>query len=224
MKIDNIGAIAVDLDGTIVALPQENGEYTWIYDLCAQYGVPCEDAREAYDRAKGCGFGSRTMILELARMEYLRSGHQQLMFRQAFHAWVRDALIVFDDAREAIAQWMREGIPVYVVTTGDRQFQQFKLELAGISVPSGHVLTVLRDEYKTDEVEELASRHPGTIVVVDDKASVLDLIRDANIPASLETIQIVRHDGKYASQEARHDHLVVTALTDIQISTKGAAA
>jgi hypothetical protein len=223
VKIQDIGVIAVDFDGTIATLSDgDNGSYPGLLGLFYGLGLDTQELREAYEEARAEGFCLERMIQALVARGAHIGTLGNLELTRKFIAWVNRSLRVYSDAQAALSRWAKDGREVVIVTMGENDFQNQKVSTA--NVPHAAVFTTRRDEDKAFLLQRLNEAY-GRVLIVDDKAAVLDAVRDVDPTGEqLVTVRIIREDGKYANQQARHNHIVVSALTEIEIVNKGAAA
>lgn len=208
--------IAIDFDATIAYLKDlEGGRYAKLYAVLTGRGVSKDAAERAYRAAHANGFTFAGYVdAALAQ----GSSFDRTAALAECEDWLAEHLAVFPDVPEALASWQEKGYPIYILTTGNPDFQKQKIDLCHI--PYTGVLFVATDEEKPVQVRELHARHGATVMVFDDKASVLDMVRERDPSAEFaKTFLVVREESKYRTQKARFPHQRVSDLRDISFES-----
>lgn len=137
--------------------------------------------------------------------------------------WLHASFIWYDDARAAFALWQAQSIPLCVVTAGNAKYQMKKVDQLGIHCDT--VIVVPHVNEKAKVARFLISHYRGFVVIIDDKESELDAIRDSGVTErEALLVHIRRSDSLYRTQTPRYQHLEIASLLELSFDAGRAAA
>lgn len=212
--MQSTGCIVVDFDGTIAFFRDyENGEYVELNAALAEFGIPLPEVQRIYRNVRDEGFSSKRFVDALSDAGYAIDRAEA---NAVIQSWLLENLAIFSDAVEAITLWTASGIEVFVVTTGEYDWQRQKVDMLDADFSAMLVMTT--DQDKLSLIQGFQEVY-GTVIAIDDKPGVLDALRDTDADGTkFRTVRMFRMESKYRDDPAKHTHLSVTTFLDPRIS------
>lgn len=198
--------IAIDFDGTLAYF---TGGYEQLFDIFVRRGVPQEIVRRGYEKTKQEGGFSIVAMIDVMSVLV---GH--LFDREAiegeFSVWLRQSLFLYPDSLPWLTEWRRRGVPIAIVTAGNADYQTQKIST--LAVPHDHLFVVVKEDEKPTVVRKLLKRYGAPILLVEDRPSVLDLMRNGNLmEGEVVNVRLLRKESPYYHDEPTHHcHCFVT--------------
>ncbi len=202
--------IALDFDFTLTFFA---GGFDGLLDIFVRRGVRRDLVHQAWQLAEEEGF-SLAVFQQLIRRqcgEWFRTEE----IEPDFLAWLERALVVYPDVRPALARFATLGIPLAIVTRGNRAYQLSKVESIGIR---HHACHVTRDSFtKHSVIEQLLEKYGEPILFVEDRAKELDGCRRLDPQGEkIFTVLLQRGDSPYDQEASEFEHSVIHCLYELQ--------
>lgn len=203
--------IAVDFDNTLAHF---EGGIDGIFKIFHKYGVAETLTEEVYQQTKkDGGFNINKLIAGVkGRIEF---DLNEEGIRKDFSLWLDKAMKLYIDTSDFLLRVAKSGVPLSIITVGDKDFQEQKISLLGIKPHSLHVVQNVGD--KPAVLQEMLHNDMGPIIYIDDKAAELDAIRRVIGENDVMTIKINREDSKYKNQVAEYKHREISSLVEVDI-------
>ncbi len=203
--------LATDLDNTLVYLDGGHEKY---FKFLERYSVPRETACESYEATK-CeeGFSMKNLIARVEKMTGVKMDKERVI--ADFDSWLSNRLKVYPDVSDFLALVSARGIPFSIVSTGEPEFQNEKVKMAGLKPLEIRVVSRVGEKPKV--LKEMLAKSPGQVMYIDDKASELDAIRKVFSEDDVVTVRIKRADSPYKDDVGEYKHREIKSLAEIEI-------
>lgn len=205
-----VTCVAVDFDGTLAHF---KGGYDGLFAIFSRRGVDPAVVRECYEQTKQeVGFSISVMISMVA-------GRSGCCFDAAgvgaeFRDWLGLSLMPYADSVATLAAWRRQGIPVVILTAGNREYQAQKVQAT--HMPHDQLIVVSTEHEKPNAVRQLLEQYGAPILLVEDRPSVLDRMRGCSLTEKqLVTVRLLRKESPYCRENAACTHQTFETLEDV---------
>lgn len=205
-----VTCVALDFDNTIAFHRQG---YEGLYEIFTRSGVPLRTVKQAYLISRDGGFHINGMLQVIrTRFRHPLRG-QTTAIRKEFAGWLADVLIPYPESVTILKKWKRH-VPVVIVTFGHPQHQMEKIAL--LNIPHTRTYPVASDKAKPKVLKQLTKKYGTPILFIDDRPSVLDLIRKSGLtPKDVITARVVRPGNRYNKDRTRYRHLRVRSFREL---------
>tara|TARA_Y100000310_G_C20583848_1_gene764379 strand:- start:4 stop:630 length:627 start_codon:yes stop_codon:yes gene_type:complete len=195
--------IVVDFDGTLAHFAHGSQGF---FKIFTQRRVPESVVQEGYEQLKtteGFSMQGLTALLE-KKFSFKKEGTEQ-----EFEEWLQQELVLYPESIEAIQYWKGQNIPVVILTAGQESFQREKVDM--MKIPYDKLCIVPSDTEKVVEIKNLMSVYGKPIAVIDDKATILDMIR-SEFPDTNEVKTIWIRRSEPSVQKTEYEHMEISDL------------
>ncbi|MCK5332290.1 hypothetical protein KAJ41_00305 [Candidatus Parcubacteria bacterium] len=95
-----------------------------------------------------------------------------------------------------------------LLSFGTTDFQKYKIEKSGIVPYFNEVIITSRS--KADDIENISKKHNGNIVFIEDKARIIDEVKEKN--PDVVTMKIIRRQGRHVEENSRLTNYIIQDL------------
>ncbi|MBI2463250.1 MAG: HAD family hydrolase [Candidatus Spechtbacteria bacterium] len=206
-----VRCIAIDFDNTLAHM--DDPGYSGLFAIFTSRGVSLEAVREIYGKVTALVGFTICALIDAIQVAGLLKCDDTIAIEREFDYWLLGHLTCYDDSTSQVNAWLAHGIPVIIVTSGEESYQRKKIEISQIACTD--IIVVPPTRKKSHVIRELFGKYGGPIIMIDDKASELDSVREDELSESdVRTIWIKRFDGRHTNQHAQYPHKEVTTLAD----------
>ena len=203
---------AFDFDFTLSHFP--NGIQS-LLSIAYGTGIPRETVDRIYNEVVDSseGFSHITFSTALAHADPTIDAKK---LADEICAWLAaDSIAPYTESRETFDRFLTQGFATAIITAGNPEWQNKKLEMLAFPQPAERIFITSPTEGKAPAIKKLFDQGFDFIHYTDDRPGELDRIRDVYGPDRVATYWIVRDDSPYKSAGARHQHKIITSLTEV---------
>ncbi|MCH8049043.1 HAD family hydrolase [Patescibacteria group bacterium] len=124
---------------------------------------------------------------------------------------IKKDLVVYPESIEAMETLKKQGIPTIVLTAGDETAQKRKIALT--QIPYDELVIVPTAKGKVVEVSRLLKKYGKPLAVFDDRADILDLIRES-FQDSSDVVTVWVHRVNSNFPRGKYEHIEIKDLSE----------
>ncbi|MDP4007341.1 MAG: hypothetical protein Q8P55_01980 [bacterium] len=211
MQKDIMRFIALDFDGTCAHF-DAGGSRGW-FSIFVHRGIPKAHLEDIYRRIREQGFSIKNFLDEL-QTKIERELDRQEICRE-FEQWLGRSLSLYTDVIPAIQEWQKAGIPIFVLSAGEPEYQMQKIKTSGI--PYDRAMLMPQPLGKAEVFKKLLGVYGEPAIIIDDRSDILDETRRMLQDRHVITAWIQRPGSEYAHGEAKFFHIKADSLNAPQV-------
>lgn len=210
-----VTCIAVDFDGTLAYF---KGGYDELFAIFSRRGVDPVVVRECYEKTKReFGFSISAMTSVVAGQTGRR--FNALEIAAEFRDWLGLSLIPYPDSVATLARWQKQGITVVILTAGNTEYQTQKVQVTHL--PHDQLLVVSHECEKPDVVRRLLERYGPPVLLIEDRPSVLDAMREDGLDEDqVITVRLLRAESPYVREHSIYGHRSSNILDEVSLAVE----
>jgi FMN phosphatase YigB (HAD superfamily) len=217
--VKNPTCIAVDFDRSIAHFvhpaTKSANDFDGFCKIFTSRGIPREMiAKIARGVSEGQGFTINRLVARVKSVLEFSYLPDEERIEEEFYAVTNECLAAYPETIDCMWEWRRRDIPVEIVTKGEPNYQQYKIELLKILCDS--VYCVEPPARKSEALRDILKRYGAPVLFVDNCIGELDGVRDDGLSeAEVITVRIVRDDDVCGDGSSRHRHHEINSFRDI---------
>lgn len=197
--------IVIDFDGTLASFLSGREGF---FDIFIKRGVPENVVKESYETVKASkGFSIESLCNMLNTKGFSLSKDA---LESDFETWVQKDLALYPDSMMAVKNWKKQGIPIIILTAGEEVTQRQKVAVT--QIPYDELCVVPTAKEKVAEVSRLLEKYGKPLLMLDDRADILDMVKEAFGDSSgVSTVWVHRVNSDFP--RGKHEHIEIKDLS-----------
>lgn len=197
--------VVIDFDGTLASfLSGPEG----FFDIFIRQGVPEHIVKENYEEVRDRKEFSINNLYDALSAKGFSLNKDTL--ENEFAKWIQRDLVLYPESMEAMENLKKQGIPVIVLTAGEKTIQKRKVALTQIPYDELSIVPTARE--KVAAITLLLEKYGKPLAVFDDRADILDLVRES-FKDSSGVITVWVHRVSSDFPRGQHEHIEIKDLS-----------
>lgn len=202
--------IAVDFDGTLAYF---RGGYDKLFAIFSRRGVDPVIVKECYEQTKReSGFSISALVSAVTAQSSCHFDMGEI--ESEFRDWLGVSLVPYIDGTTVLGQWRCREVPVVILTAGNTEYQTQKVQAA--RMPHDQLIVVANEREKPVIVRQLLERYGPPILLIEDRPSVLDSMRESGLlKHQVITVRLLRRESPYVNDKSMYKHYSCNTLDEL---------
>ena len=196
----------IDFDGTLAFFLSGQGGF---FDIFIKQGIPEHIVKESYEAVRSNKGVSVENLYDVLNAKGFSLNKDTL--ESKYEEWIQTDLALYPESMEAMQNLKKQGIPTIVLTAGDETAQKRKIALT--QIPYDELVIVPTAKGKVVEVSRLLKKYGKPLAVFDDRADILDLIRES-FQDSSDVVTVWVHRVNSNVPEGQYKHIEIKDLSE----------
>ena len=198
--------VVIDFDGTLAFFLSGQGGF---FDIFIKQGIPEHIVKESYEAVRSNKGVSVENLYDVLSAKGFSLNKDTL--ESKYEEWIQTDLALYPESMEAMQNLKKQGIPTIVLTAGDETAQKRKIALT--QIPYDELVIVPTAKGKVVEVSRLLKKYGKPLAVFDDRADILDLIRES-FQDSSDVVTVWVHRVNSNVPEGQYKHIEIKDLRE----------
>ena len=197
--------IVIDFDGTLASFLSGREGF---FDIFIKRGVPQHVVKETYEAVRA----SQGFLIEnlYGALRVKGFSLNKDVLESEFEERIQKDLTLYPESMTAMKNWKKQGIPIIILTAGEEATQRQKVAVT--QIPYDELCVVPTAKEKVAEVSRLLKKYGKPLLVLDDRADILDLIHEEFKDSSgVRTVWVHRVNSDLP--RGKHEHIEIKDLS-----------